>query len=151
MKGIDAKLLDAMGAGVTIINASRGAVVDNAEIIKRSNRYIFDVWEGEPNISKDVLDKAMFATPHIAGYSKQGKANATAMVVRALASYFGLPLMTWRPTEVEPTQPRDISWNEMCKTIDNYCPICRETDLLKAHPENFESMRNNYNYREEYF
>lgn len=148
---IDAKLLDAMGSEVTIINASRGGVVDNAEIAKRSNRYIFDVWEDEPYISADVLNRAMLATPHIAGYSKQGKANATTMVVRALASYFGLPLMTWRPTDVEPTEPRDISWSEMCETIDDYCPICRESELLKARPENFEHMRNNYNYREEYF
>lgn len=148
---IDAKLLDAMGPATTIINGSRGAVVDNSEIVKRSNRYIFDVWESEPNISADVLNKAMLATPHIAGYSKQGKANATTMVVRALASYFGLPLMTWRPAEVEPTTPRDITWQELCNTIDDYCPICQQSEQLKSSPDMFEDMRNNYDYREEYF
>lgn len=148
---VDAKLMDMMRPDATIINASRGAVVDNAEIVKRSNSYIFDVWESEPNIVQDVLNKATLATPHIAGYSKQGKSNATTMAVRALASYFGLPLMTWHPAEVEATTPRDISWQELCNTIDNYCPISRQTELLKAHPENFEDMRNNYEYREEYF
>ena len=148
---VDSKLLDVMGADTTIINASRGPVVDNSEIVKRSNRYIFDVWEGEPNIPADVLRGATLATPHIAGYSKQGKANATTMVIRALSSYFGFPLMTWSPADVEPTTPRDISWQELCDTIDDYCPIGRQTELLKAQPESFETMRNNYDYRNEYF
>lgn len=148
---IDDKLLDMMGNDTTIINASRGAVVDNQAIVKRSNRYIFDVWENEPNIDLDVLSKATLATPHIAGYSKQGKANATAMSVRALASYFGLPLMTWYPAGITPTTPQDITWQELCNTIDDYCPISRQTDILKQEPERFEAMRNNYDYRNEYF
>lgn len=148
---VDARLLDITGSKTTIINASRGAVVDNSEIIKRSNRYIFDVWESEPNITPEVLNGATLATPHIAGYSKQGKANATTMVIRALASFYGFPLMTWRPTDVTPTTPRDISWQELCNTIDNYCPIYQQTQKLKSSPEEFEQMRNNYDYREEYF
>ena len=148
---IDDKLLDIMGSDTTIINASRGGVVDNNTIAKRSNRYIFDVWEDEPNINPDVLSQATLATPHIAGYSKQGKANATAMSVRALASYFGLPLMTWYPEGITPTTPQDITWQALCDTIDEYCPISRETEKLKREPERFEAMRNNYDYRNEYF
>lgn len=148
---VNGKLLDMMSPNATVINASRGGVVDNSEIVKRSNRYIFDVWENEPNITPDVLHKATLATPHIAGYSKQGKANATTMAIRSLASFFGLPLMTWHPAEVEPTTPKDISWQELCSTIDRYCPISQQTQQLKASPEAFEDMRNNYDYREEYF
>lgn len=148
---IDDRLLDIMGSDVTIINASRGAVVDNQAIVKRSNRYIFDVWENEPNIDPAVLKQAMLATPHIAGYSKQGKANATAMSIRALASFFGLPLMTWYPDGIEPTKPQQIEWSQLCKTIDEYCPILEQTARLKEHPEEFEAMRNNYDYRAEYF
>ena len=144
-------LLDKMGDRTTIINASRGAVVNNRAIVKRSNRYIFDVWEDEPNIIPEVLDRATLATPHIAGYSKQGKANATAMSIRAIASYFGLPLMTWYPEGIAPTTPKDIGWVELCNSIDRYCPISIQTVRLKSHPEEFESMRNNYDYREEYF
>ena len=93
----------------------------------------------------------MLATPHIAGYSQQGKANATAMSVNALARHFNLPLKEWRPEEVMPTVPRLISWKEMCATIEKYCDIIAETETLKRSPEAFESLRNNYNYREEYF
>lgn len=148
---VNDKLLDLMGDNTTIINASRGAVVDNRAIVERSNRYIFDVWEDEPNINLNILNKATLATPHIAGYSKQGKANATAMSIRALASYFGLPLMTWYPEGITPTTPQDITWQELCNTIDSYCPIGRQTEILKQKPEQFESMRNNYDYRNEYF
>lgn len=148
---INDRLLNIMGEKTTIINASRGAVVDKNEIVKRSNRYIFDVWEDEPNINADCLNNAMLATPHIAGYSKQGKANATAMSIRALASYFGLPLLTWYPSEITPTTPMDIEWETLCSTIDNYCPILEQTNQLKSHPEAFEDMRNGYNYRDEYF
>lgn len=148
---VDERLLNLMGGDTTIINASRGAVVDNRVIAKRSNRYIFDVWEDEPNIDPTTLDRAALATPHIAGYSKQGKANATAMSVRALASYFGLPLMTWYPDGITPTTPKDITWQELCDTIDSHCPICTQTEALKQQPEEFETMRNNYEYRNEYF
>lgn len=148
---VNGQLLDIMGGNTTIINASRGAVVDNNEIVKRSNRYIFDVWENEPNITPDVLQRSALATPHIAGYSKQGKANATAMSVRALASFFGFPLLTWYPSDITPTTPKEIEWSELCNTIDDYCPILEQTTQLKSHPESFEDMRNNYDYRNEYF
>lgn len=148
---VNDKLLDIMGEKTTIINASRGAVVDNRAIAKRSNRYIFDVWEDEPNLDPDILQRATLATPHIAGYSKQGKANATAMSIRALASYLGLPLMSWYPEGITPTVPQKIEWQEMCDSIDKYCPITEQTNKLKAHSDKFEEMRNNYDYREEYF
>lgn len=148
---VNDKLLDIMGEKTTIINASRGAVVDNRAIAKRSNRYIFDVWEDEPNLDPDILQRATLATPHIAGYSKQGKANATAMSIRALASYLGLPLMSWYPEGITPTVPQKIEWQEMCDNIDKYCPIMEQTNKLKAHSDKFEEMRNNYDYREEYF
>jgi erythronate-4-phosphate dehydrogenase len=148
---LNKSLLNKLRPDAVILNASRGGVVDNLAVANSSHRYYFDVWENEPNITPDVLHKATLATPHIAGYSKQGKANATTMAIRSLASFFGLPLMTWHPAEVEPTTPKDISWQELCSTIDRYCPISQQTQQLKASPEAFEDMRNNYDYREEYF
>lgn len=145
------KLLDMMRHDVVIINASRGPVVDGVAVAESSHRYMFDVWEGEPNLDTLCLERAMLATPHIAGYSLQGKANATAMSVNALADYFGLPLSKWYPEGVTPSKPRLISWDEMCATIDDYCPILEQTNSLKSSPNNFESMRNSYCYREEYF
>jgi erythronate-4-phosphate dehydrogenase len=148
---VDTKLLSEMPHDAIVINASRGGVVDNMAVANSSHRYAFDVWEGEPHIDPKTLHQAMLATPHIAGYSLQGKANATSMSINALARHFNLPLTEWQPTEVLPTTPRLLSWDELCETIDEYCPIEEETRMLKSNPELFESLRNNYTYREEYF
>ena len=148
---INAERIALMRPNAVIVNASRGAVVDNHAVMKSGHRYAFDVWEDEPCLDNDILQNAMLATPHIAGYSQQGKANATAMSINALARHFDLPLTTWRPEEVVPTTPRLISWEEMCETIDGYCDIMAETEILKNTPERFETLRNEYRYREEYF
>lgn len=148
---VNTKLLSMMPHDAIIINASRGGVVDNMAVANSSHRYAFDVWESEPHIDPKTLQQALLATPHIAGYSQQGKANATAMSINALARHFNLPLTEWRPTEVLPTTPRLLSWEELCETIDKYCSIEEETRALKRNPELFESLRNNYTYREEYF
>ena len=148
---INGERIAAMRPDAVILNASRGAVVDNHAVAESSHRYAFDVWEDEPHLNHEILHRAMLATPHIAGYSQQGKANATAMSINALARHFGLPLDTWRPEDVTPTTPRLIDWNEMCATIENYCDIAAETSILKSTPESFETLRNEYRYREEYF
>lgn len=148
---INSKLIDIMHPYVTIINASRGAVVNNREVANSEHRYIFDVWEDEPYIEQDILNGATLATPHIAGYSVQGKANATSMVVNALAHHFNLPLKEWYPESIKRTVPQPISWSELCATITRYYDIEKESLTLKNSPQNFELLRNNYNYREEYF
>ena len=148
---VDNALLNIMQPNAIIINASRGDVVNNRAIANSSHKYLFDVWEGEPNLDDTILNKATIATPHIAGYSVQGKANATAMAVNALAHRFNLPLKEWYPEGIKRTTPRSISWSEMCETIIKYCDIEKESLALKSSPQNFEQMRNSYNYREEYF
>lgn len=148
---INRDTLTKMRPEATIINASRGGVVDNSAVAESGHRYLFDVWEKEPNIYPEVLQRATIATPHIAGYSKQGKANASAMSVRAIASLFNFPLTSWYPSDTKPTTPQPISWEELCRTIDQYCDIVAESERLKASPLEFEDMRNNYNYRDEYF
>ena len=134
-----------------IINASRGGVVDNEAVLASGHDYYYDVWEGEPIVPLAVLQGAVLATPHIAGYSRQGKANASAMVVRAVASMFGFRLGGWYPSEVTPTVSRPISWEDMCRSIGDYFDIEAESAHLKASSESFEAQRNGYNYREEYF
>ncbi|MBQ2240007.1 MAG: 4-phosphoerythronate dehydrogenase [Alistipes sp.] len=148
---INSEHLAVMKPNAVIINASRGAVVDNRAVRESGHRYVFDVWEGEPRLDRNILQHAMLATPHIAGYSQQGKANATAMSINALSHHFDLPLKEWRTEEITPTTPRLIGWEDMCATIDKYCDIVAETEMLKHAPEAFESLRNNYSYREEYF
>lgn len=148
---INGELISKIHPNATIINASRGAVVNNQEVTKSQHRYIFDVWENEPNIEQKVLHGATLATPHIAGYSVQGKANATSIVVNALARHFNLPIKEWYPESIKRTIPQPISWSELCATITRYYDIEKESFTLKNSPQNFELLRNNYNYREEYF
>ena len=94
---------------------------------------------------------ARLATPHIAGYSEQGKAAATALAVRAVADGFGLPLGTWYPPEAAPPQPRMLPWPELCTTIGRAFDIEAQSRELKADPAAFERLRDGYRYRREYF
>ena len=148
---IDEKNIALLHAGATLINASRGECVATEATRRNDLIYITDVWENEPHIDPEHLTKSAVATPHIAGYSAQGKANASAMAVQALARHFNLPLTEWRPDEVESVEPRLISWEEMLSTIAQYCDLRTESEPLHRSPEEFESLRNNYHYREEYF
>lgn len=148
---IDDSLIALMPPTGTIINASRGEVASTEALLKASQRLCIDVWEGEPNINLALLEKAFIATPHIAGYSAQGKANASSIVVRAIAQRFALPLTEWYPAEVKPAIRRAIGWQDMCLTITSHCDLVAETRHMKQHSEDFEALRNNYHYREEYF
>ena len=147
----DRRLLAATKPGCTIINSSRGEVIDTEALRGCGRPYILDVWEHEPDIDPGLLAGALFASPHIAGYSLQGKANATALAVRAVARRFGLPLTEWFPAAVAPSRPRPVGWEEMTATIDRYCDLEAESRRLKSAPEQFEAIRNKYAYREEYF
>lgn len=87
--------------GFTLINTARGAVVDNAALLKAidANRIpaaVLDVWENEPHLMPELLDVVDLGTPHIAGYSYDGKINGTRMIYEACCRYFGWPA-TWRP------------------------------------------------------
>ena len=138
-------------SGAVVINASRGEVLDTTATQRTDLTYAIDVWEGEPHLDRALLDKAIVATPHIAGYSLQGKANASAMAVHAVAQHLALPLTDWYPEGVTPSHPHSISWEQMCATIERYCDLLSESQALRSAPENFESLRNNYRYRSEYF
>lgn len=140
-----------MRHNAVLINASRGECVETEATRRNDITYITDVWEGEPNIDKEYLAKSLIATPHIAGYTAQGKANASSMAVQALARHFSLPLTEWSPKEVQSVTPRMISWEAMCETIAHYCDIESESSTLRDEPHKFEALRNNYRYREEYF
>ena len=145
------KIIELLPPHATIINASRGEVAATSALLKTHHRLAMDVWEREPFIDNALLEKAFISTPHIAGYSAQGKANASAMAVHAVAQQLGLPLTDWYPEGVSPSAPRPISWVDMCDTIEQYCDLLTESKSLRSTPEAFESLRNNYQYREEYF
>ncbi len=148
---VNDKNISLLRSGATLINASRGECVATGATERNDLTYITDVWENEPNIDRRYLSKSLVATPHIAGYSAQGKANASAMAVQALAKHFDLPLKGWRPSEVEEVVPTLLSWQEMTSSITQYCDLISESAALQNNPKRFEELRNNYRYREEYF
>lgn len=133
----DAAFFAAIKPGASFFNASRGEVVDEAALLSarpQLGRVVIDVWKNEPAINPDLLAAADIATPHIAGYSIQGKINGTQAVVRALGEAFGIDaLKTFRITGIPlPQTPYDI-W--------------RDDAALRSHPENFEQLRSHYSYR----
>ncbi len=148
---VDSALLATTRPNAIIINSSRGEVVDTRALLGSGREFVLDVWEREPLIDCDILARATLATPHIAGYSLQGKARATQMAVQATALALDIPLTEWQCDEVVPTTPRPICWSEMVATIDKQVEIEALSARLKSNPELFESMRDNYDYRNEYF
>lgn len=148
---INSHTLSLMKPDAVLINASRGEVAETEALCATSRRLFIDVWENEPDISEELLCKAVVATPHIAGYSAQGKANATAMVVAAVAEEFSLPLEGWYPENVCRVERRSIGWQEMCDTIKIRYDLALETNDLRKNRNDFERLRNEYHYREEYF
>ena len=91
--------LAAMRPSSYLVNASRGAVVDNTALHRALERghlggAVLDVWENEPTPDPDLLRLTDIATPHIAGYSFDGKVNGTAMLYAALTRWLGVP-ETW--------------------------------------------------------
>lgn len=93
---LDKKRISKLRADQIVINTSRGSVVDNDALLKKLDSnpgmpIVLDVWENEPNINTDLLKKVAIGTPHIAGYSFDGKAVGTEMIYLALCKYLGLP------------------------------------------------------------
>jgi erythronate-4-phosphate dehydrogenase len=89
--------LQQLKPGAILINTSRGSVIDNVALLdllkQRSDiRAVLDVWENEPHINLDLLDKISLATPHIAGYSLDGKMRGTDMVYKQACRYFTIPI-----------------------------------------------------------
>jgi len=147
----DAGLFASMKPDAVVINSSRGEVVDGRALLASGLDCALDVWEHEPHPDPDLLRRAIVATPHIAGYSEQGKAAATALAVQAVARTFGLPLDGWYPPAAAPSSPRRLSWQELCETIAGAFDIAAESRRLKEHPADFERIRDSYDYRREYF
>lgn len=145
----DKAFLDKLKRKPMLINSARGPVTDTKALVDavRSGQVsdiAIDCWEGEPDISRELLELAMTATPHIAGYSRQGKIRATAMAVEALCRHFGLPVV--KPSEPVPADIPHAPTLEMI--TQSYSPQA-DTEALRRSPDDFESLRNHYIYRDE--
>ena len=85
----DQRFLDSLTRCRLILDAARGPIADNAALLGWHGDMGLDCWENEPNISRELLEKAIVATPHIAGYSAEGKQRGTAMMLTALNECYG--------------------------------------------------------------
>ncbi|MBO4690409.1 MAG: 4-phosphoerythronate dehydrogenase [Paludibacteraceae bacterium] len=113
-----------------IINAARGGVADETALLESGRPYILDTWENEPHINTVVAKKARLASMHIAGYSVEGKVNASQMCLDAIAEQFGMPkLKIAVPATRGDSQP---GW------------LKRVSEVLQAHPDQFEQLRKAY-------
>ena len=136
------------GSKAMVINAARGPVADNAELTRALLRgavrhAAVDCWEGEPRISRDLLARADIATPHIAGYSIEGKRRATAAAFNALLEHFG------SERRVDPGVPLQAPGSvTRADIIASYDPFA-DTEALRRLPDDFERLRNTYNLRHE--
>lgn len=93
---IDTPQLASMKRGTILINAGRGAVVNNEALKETLGKrqditVVLDVWEFEPDADTELMNRVAIATPHIAGYSLDGKIRGTGMIYKALCHCFGLP------------------------------------------------------------
>ena len=134
-----------------IINSSRGGVVDEKALLsaldsEKVSGCVIDTWEGEPLLNRVLLSKALIATPHIAGYSADGKANATRMSLQAVCGFLGLE----KAIDVEPQAlPEGYSYGEEKKGCLRLYDPRVDSKNLKAHPASFELLRGNYPLRRE--
>ena len=130
-----------------IINTSRGEVVQTEALLKAMDSgmvraAVIDTWEHEPDISRDLLGKCFIATPHIAGYSANGKANATRMSLEAVARFYGMD-MTF---DIQPPSlPEGVITSDdvIERKLQFYNPL-EDSERLKAAPEKFEYFREHY-------
>lgn len=146
-----------------LINSSRGPVVDNRALkeILKARRIAgagLDVWEGEPNIDAELAGLLEWSTPHIAGYSADGKANGTAASVRFIASQLGLPLQDWEVESIPaPVQNLDFTIDARNKSRQQVLAeallytydVQRDSSALRADLAAFEKLRGDYPVRRE--
>ena len=150
-----------MPPGAIFINAARGEVLDDnalMQAIPKLGAVAIDTWNHEPNINLELLDMVDIATPHIAGYSYQGKQNATALAVQAVARFFGIEeLYGYYPQadvpDHEPIQLdlRDKNHGERAAVFQYNYPIFTDDFRFRMEPENFEKLRSEYQYRREIY
>jgi len=167
----DEKFFKALKAGYVFINTSRGGVVDSSALktaIKAGmlKAVVLDVWENEPNIDTEILQMVDIGTPHIAGYSLDGKIIGMIMIYNALCDYFGLeakydiedflsepivPELTVNPYDGD---EQEVLWKTVQKVYDISKDDRRLRDIIKETSEKkgkfFDGLRKNYPVRREF-
>lgn len=161
----DAELFKKFNKSKILINTSRGEVIETAALKEaisagKVTASVLDVWENEPNIDLELLKMVDIATPHIAGYSADGKANGTSVCVNAINNFFNLGLPeNWFPKNI-PLPIEGLKVNIECKNkslqeliyeiILSTYDIRNDDINLRKSPETFEEQRGNYPVRREF-
>jgi erythronate-4-phosphate dehydrogenase len=160
---VDEKLLLKFRKDQILINSSRGEIVEG-DALKSALRdkmladCVLDVWEHEPDIDRELLGLSEIATPHIAGYSADGKANGTAMSVQALSRFFGLDLHAWYPEKVPlpAITTLEVEFGDLSSEavlaglVKRTYDILADDARLRMSPETFEKQRGAYPLRREF-
>jgi len=160
---INRETIGVMKPNAWLINTSRGEVVETVALKEvlltgQLSGTVLDVWEREPLADLELINASFLATPHIAGYSVEGKANGTAMIVRALARQFHLPLVEWYPKELPEPRVPAIRINAQNKdrqqiikeAVLHTYPIRKDDEKFRDDPASFELHRENYPVRREF-
>ncbi len=166
---IGAAQLQALKPGAWLINASRGAVVDNAALRAHLEadaelEVVLDVWEGEPQVDVELAALCQLATPHIAGYSLDGKLRGTAMIYEAFCAFLGqvpqrhlrdlLPAPWLSELQVAPEASPEWLLAQVCRAV--YDPRLDDANFLRSLQGDaatrraaFDQLRKHYPYRRE--
>lgn len=144
-----------------ILNAARGEVVDSIALKKAKEKglvsgLVLDCWEHEPNIDVELLKMTDIATPHIAGYSADGKSNATVSSIRFMSRCFNLGIDNWQVANIPLPENRIINITDknkdifLSKSILHTYDIQKDSCQLKSNFNKFEFVRGNYPLRREF-
>lgn len=166
---MDAAGLARLRPGTLLINSSRGEVVDNhallAELAKpdRGLTAVLDVWEGEPRLMPALLARVRFGSPHVAGYSQEGKWRGTEMIYRALCEALGRPatlsLQALQPAGLPAVLAVDAGLplpGLLAAVLSRACDLARDDAALRASlkaPDPalaFDRLRKDYPVRREF-
>ena len=160
-KMADEEFFMQMQPGAIFINASRGEVVDEDALkmaYPKLGAAIIDTWNNEPHVDEELIELVDVATPHIAGYSFQGKQNGTASAVQSVAKYFGITeLYDFYPeNDIPDHEPvlldlKGKKQGEIAAVFQYNYPIFTDDFRFRMEPDNFEKMRSNYQYRREIY
>jgi erythronate-4-phosphate dehydrogenase len=157
----DKKIFDKLKSKV-LINTSRGEVVETNALRraienKKFDFTVIDVWENEPKADKNLLSMVDIATPHIAGYSLDGKAQGTTMTVRAVSKFFNLGLDNWKVESLPEPEEKIVincenksAFNVVQNIVKSAYNIMLDDCMLKQNPDDFEKLRSSYRVRREF-
>ena len=157
----DARFFSKMKLGAIFVNTSRGEVVVEEDLlasVTKLGSVIIDVWQHEPDVNKGLVASVDIATPHIAGYSYQGKLLGSSMSVRSLARFFGIkelydffPQPDNEQIDAVKLDLRGKSEGQIASVIQYNYPIFTDDFIFRVDPERFEYLREHYRYRREFF